>query len=162
MSVSQNVYVLFWSSFSQILRLHTTQGPSEAPKVYHTCVFVGNRWNISRSITRKWAILQKLFYWFINNCTFLFSADSICYILWCDSEGLLHFAPFYLLVGNADRIRSTVYKPELFTVVFTSTWETLDLIICVFLLPFPPSSWGFTRLCASPRHGRPNIFQEYW
>ena len=29
---------------------------------------------------------------------FFFSADSICYILWCDSEGRAHFAPFVILL----------------------------------------------------------------
>lgn len=120
------------------------------------CVSVGHiRPNvISWSITRKWAILQKRFYWFINNCTFLFSADSICYILWCDSEGRPRVAPLVLwemLTGSgaqrADRNSS-----------LSSSRQHGRHLIYSFIILSPVS------LClpVSPHHGRPNRFQEYW
>lgn len=72
-----------------------------------------------------------------------------------DSERIQRiFFFFNSLVGTADRIRSTVYKPEWFTVVFTSTWETLwftRVVVVVFFF----SRWRSLLACSPPpcRHG---------
>lgn len=88
-------------------------------------------------------------------------------ILW-DS----HTFPLMRPVRNADTVRrSTVYKPGLFTAVFVSTWETLDLLSCAFLLCLSVLSaglsanrhWttsGWMSRCLSVN--QPHISQEHW
>lgn len=119
---------------------------------------------------RKWDILQN-FYWFINNCTFHFSADSICYILWCDSEGLAQFAPgfffvFFLdiymflwemLTASAAQCTNQNYSSSSSSFFFESRHSQLQT--CLFPSLLPVCSQTFPWFAPL----RPtDIFQEYW
>lgn len=116
---------------------------------------------------RNWDVLQN-FYWFINNCTFHFSADSILLhtLVWFRGTGtvsplyvcfsfLLHI---YVLVGKCwQRQQHSVQTKTILPLLLFLKSRHSQLQTCLF---FPPSlaNISMTRPLRRPT----NIFQEYW